>query len=91
MPQAIVDPDEVRRFAAFLDSMADALKSKKSGINSRFNELRDVWRDQKYSQFQRLFTETSIRLDQFLQQAQRYSHYLKVKAQKVDRYLEQRY
>jgi len=91
MPQAIVDPDEVRRFASFLESMAESLKTKKHGVSSRFNELKDVWRDEKYGQFQRVFTETSAKLDQFLQHAEIYGHYLKVKAQKVDKYLEQRY
>jgi uncharacterized protein YukE len=91
MPQAIVDPDEVRRFAATLQEMSAYLHDRKTHVKSSFSNLRDVWRDQKYTQFDRVFSESVTRLDQFLRYAEMYADYLKKKAQKADRYLEGSY
>lgn len=91
MSQAIVDPDEVRRFAAKLQEMAAYLQNRKNHVKSSFSDLHDVWRDQKYSQFDRIFSEAATRLDQFLRYSEMYADYLKKKAQKADQYLEGRY
>lgn len=91
MPQAIVDPDEIRRFVAMLQEMAGHLHNRKRHVKSCFSELHDAWRDQKYGQFDRVFSETMTRMDQFLRYAELYADYLKRKAQKADIYLEGRY
>jgi uncharacterized protein YukE len=91
MSQAIIDPDEVRRFAARLQEMAGYLQNRKTLVKSSFSELRDVWRDQKYSQFDRVFSEAVTRLDQFVRYSEMYAEYLKNKAQKADIYLDGSY
>jgi hypothetical protein len=91
MPQAIVDPDELRRFAVFLNSMAESVRNKKTAVSSNFSSLKEVWRDQKYTQFERVFTETTKQLDKFLKDAANYAQYLQKKASIVDKYLERGY
>jgi uncharacterized protein YukE len=91
MTQAIVDPDEVRRFATLLQEMAAYVHDRKTHVKSSFNELHSVWRDQKYSQFDKVFEESVTRLDQFLRSAQLYADYLKRKAGIVDEYLDSSY
>jgi len=88
MPQAIVDPDELRRFASFLDSIAESIRNKRTVVGSSFGSLKEVWRDQKYAQFERVFSETTTQLDRFLRDAANYAQYLRKKAAIVDRYLE---
>ena len=91
MPKAIVNPDEVRRFAAFLETTAATLRHRKSAVSSGSTSLRAVWRDQKYAQFERVLSESMSGLDRFLKYAEDYAQYLRKKAEKVDRYLKQRY
>ena len=91
MPQAIVDPDELRRFAAFLDGLAESIKGKKAAVNGSFSSLKKVWRDQKYARFERVFSDTMNQLDRFIRDATNYAQYLRKKAAIVDKYLERRY
>lgn len=91
MSKAIVNPDELRRFATFLNIMTEYVMSRKSSLNNSFANLNEVWRDQKYAQFQRLFTETMASIDQFCRHAEVYAQYLRRKAELADRYLERRY
>jgi uncharacterized protein YukE len=91
MTQAIVDPDEMRRFAAALLETVGHLQNSRSGVKSRFSDLKDTWRDQKYAEFERIFGESMAQLDSFLRAAEMYAHYLQAKARKADRFLESRY
>jgi|LDZT01.1.fsa_nt_gi hypothetical protein len=88
MPQAIVDPDEVRQFRIFLDALVVSLKSRQSSLNSNFTALKEVWRDEKYVQFERLFFETMSQLGRFCNDAEKYVQYLRSKEEKARRYLE---
>lgn len=88
MSKAVVDPDEVRYFARALLEMARALHDGKSHLSSHFRELRDVWHDKKYEQFDRVFSETMSHLEQFLHDSEVYADYLQRKARKADAYLE---
>ena len=87
MPQVIVSPDELRRFAVYLDELRESLQHKKFNATHSFESLRQSWRDAKYSQFEKTFTSTCQDLDQFLKMTKAYADFLRQKAAKADRYL----
>jgi hypothetical protein len=88
MSKVVIDPDEVRHFARELLRSAEVLRDGKSYLVNYFRDLRDVWHDRKYEQFDRVFSETMARLEQFLHDAEVYADYLERKAQKADIYLQ---
>lgn len=91
MPKAIVDPRELRSFAAVLTSTVGELRGRKSQVTHSFGDLHSHWRDKKYSEFDRLFTETMGRLEVFLNRSEEYTRYLRKKAEKAEQYLDGRY
>jgi hypothetical protein len=88
MPRAIVDPREVRRFAALLLETAGHLQNSKSVVTGDFTELQAVWKDKKYAQFDRVFSETMGHLEVFLKNSERYAQYLNKKAGLAERYFD---
>jgi hypothetical protein len=91
MTRVVIDPDEVRNFARELMRSAGVLHDGKSQLVSRFRDLRDVWHDTKYEQFDRVFSETMSRLEQFLHDAEVFADYLDEKARKADIFLQGSY
>lgn len=91
MAKVIVDPDEVRNFARFLDQAADNIEIRQNDLDNSFRSLKEVWHDHKYQQFELVFEETSANLKRFLKLAENYADYLRRKAGKADKYLEGRY
>jgi len=91
MPRAVVDPDELRRFAAFLDGMALSVRNRKASLNSGLNDLKTVWRDEKYRQFERLYAEAMPQLEFFCKNAEQFAQHLREKEKPLRRYQEQRY
>ena len=51
MAQAIMDPDEVRRFAKQLKRFNDDLQTKSGGLQAHFNALGSTWQDQENIKF----------------------------------------
>lgn len=88
MPRAIVDPVELHRFAAALAVQIGILRDRKNSVNSNFKSLKEVWRDKKYEQFDKSFSEIMARLERFTVEAEAYAKYLRLKAQKAEKYLE---
>ncbi len=91
MPKVAIDHEEAFRFAAFLDSASAALKEKKGGIASAFDQLHDVWRDDKYRQFEQVFADAMRDVDRFLEMSDTYAAFVRRKAERAREYLEQRY
>lgn len=91
MPQVIIDPDEARNFANYLEQTIDAIRSQKSSVTSDFDSLNEVWRDHKYDKFSKIFFDAATKIDSFINMAENYVDYLRRKAEKADRYLEDRY
>jgi hypothetical protein len=88
MPRVIIDPEEVRRFVGFLQAQSGELRKRKGSIESSFRRLAECWKDEKYRHFENNFEYTSKLLDDFLRKADAYIEYLRKKAYKVDRYLD---
>ena len=55
MAQAVVDPAELRRFAANLKRFCGELQAALGGLHSQYLALGDTWRDQEYERFRQEF------------------------------------
>ncbi len=53
MPQAIANPEELRRFAAELKQVNNQLRENTSRLQAQFVRLGDTWRDQEHQKFTR--------------------------------------
>ncbi|MCL0040897.1 hypothetical protein M1M90_02260 [Thermodesulfovibrionales bacterium] len=91
MPRAVVDPDELRRFAVLLNGMAQSVRKRKGSLNNNLSDLKAVWRDEKYRQFERLYAETMPQLEFFCKNAEQFAQYLRAKEKPLRRYQEHRY
>ena len=91
MPKAIVDPHELRNFAATLSATVEHLRGKQSQVSQSFSSLHDHWRDKKYTDFNRVFADSMGQLNMFLNSADQYAGYLRKKAEKAERYLDGAY
>ncbi len=90
MPKAIMDPIEVRRFAAELKRFNDDLHSQMVSLHSHFSALGDSWEDQEHEKFAEDFMETIRTMNKFVQSSNRHVPYLLRKAQKIEEYLNQK-
>ncbi|MDB6028539.1 MAG: WXG-repeat protein [Verrucomicrobiales bacterium] len=90
MPQAIMDPDEVRRFAEELKRFNADLQTKVSSLQSRFSALGDSWQDQEHTKFSEEFRQTMKALKRFVEVSNQHTPYLMRKAQRIEEYLKQR-
>jgi uncharacterized protein YukE len=90
MSQAVMDPEQVRRFAEELQRFNRDLQGRMSSLQSRFSALSDTWQDQEYAKFAEEFQQTSKALKRFVDLSEQQIPYLLRKAQRVDDYLKQR-
>ena len=90
MSQAIVDPDELRKFAANLTRYNELVADATRSLQSQFNQLGDTWRDQEHDKFQQEFEDTMKVLEHFLENSGLYLPYLLRKAERIEEYLTQR-
>ena len=90
MPQAIMDPEEVRRFADELKRFNADLQGRMGSLQSRFAALGDTWQDQEQKKFADEFTQTMKALKKFVEISNQHTPYLLRKAQRIEEYLNQR-
>ena len=90
MPQAIMDPEEVRRFAEELRKFNTDLQTKMSSLQARFSSLGDSWQDQEHAKFSEEFKVTMRALKKFVEVSNQHTPYLLRKAQRIEEYLNQR-
>lgn len=90
MPQAIMDPEEVRRFAEELRRFNVEVQDRMVSLQARFNSLGDTWQDQEHSKFAEEFKSATKVLKKFIELSNQHTPYLLRKAQKVEDYLNQR-
>lgn len=90
MPQAIVNPDDVRKFAQRLRQFSADLQNNSSRLHSEFRQLGETWRDQEYARFAQEFEQTARVIQRFLQTSDTYTQSLIRKAEAAQRYLDQR-
>ena len=90
MPQAIMDPEQVRRFAEELKRFNHDLKDRMVSLQARFASLGDTWQDQEHAKFAEEFKHTMKALRQFVEVSNQHTPYLLRKAQRIEEYLNQR-
>jgi WXG100 family type VII secretion target len=90
MPQAIVDPEELRRFAQSLNKFNTDLQERMSSINGQMAALERTWRDQEQKKFADEFQQQIQMLGRFVEMIERHIPYLLRKASLVEEYLQQR-
>ncbi len=90
MPQAIMDPEQVRRFADELKRFNTDLQDRLSALQSRFAALGDTWQDQEHAKFTEEFKQTMKALKRFVEISTQHTPYLLRKAQRIEEYLNQR-
>lgn len=90
MSKAIVDPNELRRFAEELKRFNGDLQNSLSSLQSRFAALSDTWQDQEHAKFAQDFVETVKVLRRFQESSGQQAPFLLRKAQRIEEYLNQR-
>jgi uncharacterized protein YukE len=90
MAQAIMDPEQVRRFAEELKRFNTDLQDKMVSLQARFAALGDTWQDQEHAKFADEFKQIMKALKKFVEVSNQQTPYLMRKAQRIEEYLNQR-
>lgn len=90
MAKAVVDPEELRRFAQDLKYFNTMLRDQVVVLGARFSQLGQTWRDQEHTKFAEEFEQTTRVLARFAEAADRQIPFLLRKADKIEEYLRQR-
>jgi uncharacterized protein YukE len=90
MQQAIIDPEQVRRFAEELQRFNRDVQHRLSSLQARFGALGDSWQDQEHEKFSEEFRQTVKALKKFVEMSDQHVPYLMRKVQRIEDYLKQR-
>lgn len=90
MPQAIANPEDLRRFSAELKQFNSQLRESTARLQSQFVRLGDTWRDQEHQKFAQEFQQTMGVLHQFMRIADEHIPFLLRKAEWIEKYFQQR-
>ena len=88
MPKAIVDPEELRRFAFDLKHFNSEVQSQVASIHRRFVKLGETWQDQEHAKFAESFEKMMATLTKFVDASEKHIPFLLRKAQKAQDYLD---
>lgn len=90
MPQAIVDPEELRRFAQSLKKFSTDIQERVKSLNGQMASLERSWRDQEQKKFAEEFTQQIQTLGRFIEIIDQHVPYLARKAEIIEEYLQHR-
>jgi uncharacterized protein YukE len=90
MAQAIVDPVELRRFAATLKRFNAELANQLSALHGQLLNLGNTWRDQEHLKFVEEFELTMKTIGRFMEATDQHVPFLLRKAAKIEEYLQQK-
>ncbi len=90
MPKAIVDPEELHRFALDLKRFSAEVQVQVAGIHRQFTKLGETWQDQEHEKFAGEFRHMIGVMAKFVAAAEEQVPVLLRKAEAIRRYLEQR-
>ena len=90
MPQAIVDPEELRQFARNLQRFNQELQDRLTALGGQLSMLGKTWRDQEQKKFTEEFEQQAKTLARFIEVSEEHIPYLLRKAELIDQYLQQR-
>lgn len=89
MSKAIMDPEQVRRFAEELQRFNRDLQNRLGSLQARFSALGETWQDQEQAKFSEEFKQTLKTVKRFMEMSEQHVPYLLRKAQRIEEYLKQ--
>ena len=90
MARAVVDPEDLRRFAVALKNFNAELQTQTAGIHQQFTKLSETWRDQEQAKFADEFEQMVRALTKFVEASEKQVPTLLHKAAAIQQYLGQR-
>jgi uncharacterized protein YukE len=90
MAQAIVSPEEIRRFAARLKQFNNDLMNQLTVLHGQVSGLGQTWRDREHDKFVEEFEQTMQVMKRFVDATNQHIPFLLRKADRADEYLQQR-
>ena len=90
MPQAIVDPEELRRFAQSLKKFNGDVQDRIASLSGQMAALERTWRDQEHKKFAEEFEQQIQGFARLVEIIDRHIPYLLRKAEIIEEYLQQR-
>ena len=88
MPQAVVDPEELRRFAMRLKKFNGELQNQSTLLANQLATLGASWRDQEHKKFVEEFEQHMRVIARFTEATDQYVPYLVRKAEHIEDYLQ---
>jgi uncharacterized protein YukE len=90
MAQAIVDPEDLRRFAQSLNKFNNDMQERIASLNGQLAALERTWRDQEQRKFAEEFQQQIQVLTRLIELIEHHIPYLARKASLIEEYLQQR-
>ena len=90
MPQAIADPEELKRFASLLKQFNTDLVDRTNAMASQVESLSGTWRDQENKEFDEQITEQLKRINPLVEVNDAYIPFLVRMAARLEDDLQQR-
>ena len=87
MNQAIVDPEQLRRFAANLKVFSEDLQQRATALGTQMNQLEQTWRDQQQRKFAAEFEDNLRQIAKLVESSRQHVPYLLRKAEQAEQYL----
>lgn len=88
MAQAIVDPEQLRQFAAMLKRYSQQVRDSTNSLSQALARLSETWRDQENHKFADEFEEQIKLVHRLLEMTDKHVPYLVKKADIIDQYLQ---
>ena len=90
MAQAVVNPEELRRFAGRLKQFNNEMFSQLTALHGQLSVLSQSWRDREHDKFVDEFEQTLQVVKRFVDATNQHIPFLLRKAERIDEYLHQR-
>ena len=88
MPQAIVDPEELRRFARNLHRFNTDVQDRLTSLSTQLSTLCRTWRDQEQKKFSEEFEQQMKVISRFMEMTEQHIPNLLRKAELIDQYMQ---
>lgn len=90
MSQAIVDPNDLRRFANNLRKFNNELEERMTSLVAQLHALGESWRDQEHKKFVEDFEGQMKAIARYVETTNQHAPFLIRKAERIEEYLQQR-
>lgn len=88
MAQAVVDPEQLRQFAAMLKRYTQQVRESTNSLTQAQARLADSWRDQEHRKFVDEFEQQIKLVHKLLETSEQHIPYLLKKAEIIEEYLQ---